>query len=80
MATSPTPVPTPVINNISASTGTERAIGSIAQPPRQIRVATRLTIREEYRSTSRPVKGIPRIDPIPMQTSANASWVGVEPS
>ena len=80
MATSPIPVPRPVISNISASTGTEPASGSIAQPPKQSAVATRLTVCEEYRSTSRPVNGIPRIDPIPTQTSANASCVGVAPT
>src|SRR5271165_2094642 len=74
------PVPRPAISNISANTGTEAASGSIAQPPRQIAVATRLTVCEEYRSTSRPVKGIPTIDPIPTQTSANASCVGMAPT
>jgi hypothetical protein len=76
LATSPTPVPTPAMNNIHASWGTEPASGTNAQAPRQMAVAARLTTIEEYRSASLPVKGIETIEPIPTQTNANAKVVG----
>ena len=41
------PVPSPAINNIRASIGTESAIGSIAHPLRQIFVAALLTVLDE---------------------------------
>ena len=80
MATSPTPVPKPAANMISANVGTESARGTSAQAPRQMAVETRLTTIEEYRSTSRPVNGIETIEPIPTQTSAKANEVGVAPT
>ena len=52
----------------------------IAQPPRQSAVATRLTVCEGTGPPAGLVNGIPRIDPIPTQTSANASCVGVAPT